>query len=97
MFPKTISTAPCPTALHFLLELLSLRCKRINLASIRPNKTSEHDLYFLDSRTILTNATEDACKETNSIYLGRDVFLEVYKTKEGKGTTFFIKLPVTEK
>lgn len=36
----------------------------------------QHNLYFLDSRTIETNATEDACKNTNSIYLGRDVFLE---------------------
>lgn len=36
----------------------------------------QNNLYFLDSRTIETHATEDACKNTNSIYLGRDVFLE---------------------
>ena len=37
---------------------------------------NQNNLYFLDSRTIVTPATENACKNTNSIYLGRDVFLE---------------------
>ena len=35
-----------------------------------------NNLYFLDSRTIETHATENACNNTHSIYLGRDVFLE---------------------
>lgn len=46
---------------------------------------NEHDLYFLDSRTIITNATEDACKETHSIYLGRNVFLEADKNRSYSG------------
>ena len=46
---------------------------------------NEHKLYFLDSRTIITNGTTDACKETNSIYLGRDVFLEADKNKSYSG------------
>ena len=45
----------------------------------------EHDLYFLDSRTIETKATENACKNTQSIYLGRDVFLEADKNKSYQG------------
>lgn len=48
----------------------------------------KHNLYFLDSRTIVTHATEDACKETNSIYLGRDVFLEADKNKSYNGVKF---------
>ena len=49
------------------------------------NYAKENDLYFLDSRTIITDAVEKACEETNSIYLGRDVFLEADKNKSYKG------------
>ena len=49
------------------------------------NYAQKHNLYFLDSRTIETNATEDACKNTNSIYLGRDVFLEPNKNRSYNG------------
>lgn len=45
----------------------------------------KHNLYFLDSRTIETKATENAAKETDSIYLGRDVFLEADKNKSYSG------------
>ena len=45
----------------------------------------EHGLYFLDSRTIETKATENACKNTQSIYLRRDVFLEADKNKSYQG------------
>ncbi len=48
-------------------------------------------LYFLDSRTIETKATEEACKETNSIYLGRDVFLEADKNRSYNGVLFRIE------
>ena len=48
----------------------------------------QHNLYFLDSRTIETKATENACKETNSIYLGRDVFLEADKNRSYGGVKF---------
>ncbi len=44
-----------------------------------------HNLYFLDSRTIETNATVQACRDTNSIYLGRDVFLEADKNRSYSG------------
>ncbi len=49
---------------------------------------NEHNLYFLDSRTIETNGTTDACKDTNSIYLGRDVFLEADKNKSYAGVKY---------
>jgi len=52
------------------------------------NFAKENNLYFLDSRTIMTNAIEDACKETNSIYLGRDVFLEADKNRSYQGVCY---------
>ncbi len=52
------------------------------------NYAKEHNLYFLDSRTIETKATEDASKDTNSIYLGRDVFLEADKNKSYSGVVY---------
>lgn len=59
------------------------------------NFAKEHKLYFLDSRTIETHATEDACKETNSIYLGRDVFLEADKNRSYAGVCFRLKEAAT--
>lgn len=47
-----------------------------------------NDLYFLDSRTIETKATEEACKKTDSIYLGRDVFLEADKNRSYYGVCY---------
>lgn len=52
------------------------------------NYAKKNNLYFLDSRTIETNATVDACKDTNSIYLGRDVFLEADKNRSYGGVKF---------
>ena len=49
------------------------------------NHAKKLGLYFLDSRTIETSATENACKNTNSIYLGRDVFLEADKNRSYSG------------
>ena len=42
-------------------------------------------LAALDSRTIETHATEDACQNTQSVYLGRDVFLEPNKNRSYQG------------
>ena len=52
------------------------------------NYAKAHNLYFLDSRTIETHATTDAAKETNSIYLGRDEFLEADKNKSYANVKF---------
>ena len=46
------------------------------------------NLYFLDSRTVETNATIEAAKETNSVYLGRDEFLEADKNKSYSNVKF---------
>lgn len=48
----------------------------------------ENNLYLLDSRTIETNATKQACEETDSIYLGRDEFLEADKNKSYSNVKF---------
>ena len=52
------------------------------------NYAKQNDLYFLDSRTIETNAVVDASKETNSVYLGRDEFLEADKNKSYSNAKF---------
>lgn len=52
------------------------------------NYANQNNLYFLDSRTIETNATELAAKETKSIYLGRDEFLEADKNKSYSNAKF---------
>ena len=52
------------------------------------NFAKENNLYFLDSRTIETTATEDACLETNSVYLGRNVFLEADKNRSYQGVCY---------
>ena len=52
------------------------------------NFANSHGLYFLDSRTIETTGVVDACKETNSIYLGRDEFLEADKNKSYSNVKF---------
>ena len=49
------------------------------------NFAKDNNLYFLDSRTIETHATEDACQNTQSVYLGRDVFLEPNKNRSYQG------------
>lgn len=52
------------------------------------NYANQNNLYFLDSRTIETTAVTDAAKETNSIYLGRDEFLEADKNKSYSNAKF---------
>ena len=52
------------------------------------NYVNQNGLYFLDSRTIETNATTLAAEETNSIYLGRDEFLEADKNKSYSNVKF---------
>lgn len=52
------------------------------------NYSNQNGLYFLDSRTIETNGVTEAAKETNSIYLGRDEFLEADKNKSYANAKF---------
>lgn len=44
-----------------------------------------HNLFFLDSRTIVSSKAEEACEEAGCVYLGRDVFLEADKNKSYEG------------
>lgn len=52
------------------------------------NFAKQNNLYFLDSRTIETNSVTQASKETNSVYLGRDEFLEADKNKSYSNAKF---------
>ena len=52
------------------------------------NYAGQNNLYFLDSRTIETNSVVNASKETDSIYLGRDEFLEADKNKSYANAKF---------
>lgn len=52
------------------------------------NFANQNNLYFLDSRTIETNAVTEAAKETKSVYLGRDEFLEADKNKSYSNAKF---------
>ena len=76
-----------PSIKGFNIHIGSGVSKNKNLMKTIYDFANENNLYFLDSRTIVTNATEDAAKETNSIYLGRDVFLEADKNKTYSGVT----------
>lgn len=77
-----------PEIKGFNIHIGSGVSKNKELMKVIYNYAKENNLYFLDSRTIVTTATEDACKETNSIYLGRDVFLEADKNKSYNGVCF---------
>lgn len=52
------------------------------------NFANHNNLYFLDSRTIETTASKKASEETDSIYLGRDEFLEADKNKSYSNVKF---------
>jgi len=52
------------------------------------NYANANGFYFLDSKTIETNAIELAAEETNSLYLGRDEFLEADKNKSYSNVKF---------
>lgn len=52
------------------------------------NFANLHNMYFLDSRTIETNSVTEAAKATNSVYLGRDEFLEADKNKSYANVKF---------
>lgn len=59
--------------------------KNRKLMSVIYDYAKKHNLYFLDSRTIETDSTVQACNDTQSIYLGRDVFLEADKNRSYQG------------
>lgn len=77
-----------PNIKGFNIHIGSGVSRNKTLMSAIYNYANQNNLYFLDSRTIETKGTEDACKETNSIYLGRNVFLEADKNRSYAGVKF---------
>ena len=77
-----------PNIRGFNIHIGSGVSKNKTLMTAIYNFAKENNLYFLDSRTIETHATEDACQSTNSIYLGRDVFLEADKNRSYGGAKY---------
>lgn len=74
-----------PNVKGFNIHIGSGVSRNKELMKVIYNFAKNRNLYFLDSRTIVTNATEDACADTDSIYLGRDVFLEADKNRSYSG------------
>lgn len=77
--------ASLPNVKGFNIHIGSGVSQNKQIMSAIYNYANQNGLYFLDSRTIETDATEKACTETKSIYLGRDVFLEPNKNKTYSG------------
>ncbi len=65
-----------PLAKGFNIHIGSGASQNIKLMQNMYDYAKEHNLFFLDSRTILTDKCEEAATLSNSIYIGRDVFLE---------------------
>ncbi len=77
--------AEMPEAKGFNIHIGSGASRNQELMKAMYDYSSSHDLYFLDSRTNLGDKCEEASKMSNSIYLGRDVFLEPNKNKSYAG------------
>lgn len=77
-----------PNAKGFNIHIGSGVSRNKTLMTAIYNHARHLGLYFLDSRTIETTATEDACAETGSVYLGRDVFLEANKNRSYQGVCY---------
>lgn len=74
-----------PNVKGFNIHIGSGVSRNKNLMTAIYDFAKSKGLYFLDSRTIETKATEEAASLTNSIYLGRDVFLEADKNRSYSG------------
>ncbi len=74
-----------PDAKGFNIHIGSGVSKNQEIMTSIYDYAKKHNLYFLDSRTIETHATKDACKGTDSFYLGRDLFLEAGKNRSYEG------------
>lgn len=74
-----------PNVKGFNIHIGSGASQNVELMKAMYDYANEHNLYFLDSRTILADKCEEACTMANSIYLGRDVFLEPEHNKSYSG------------
>lgn len=74
-----------PNIAGFNIHIGSGVCQNVELMKAVYDYANDHNLYFLDSRTIISDKCEEACQASNSIYLGRDVFLEPSHNRSYKG------------
>lgn len=80
-----------PNCKGFNIHIGSGASRNKELMGAMYDYANKHNMFFLDSRTILDDKCEEACQSTNSIYLGRDVFLEPEKNRSYAGVTSRLK------
>lgn len=84
-----------PQAKGFNIHIGSGASQNKELMTALYNYANTNNLYFLDSRTILSDKCEEACASTGGIYLGRDIFLEPEHNRSHVGVTSRLKQAVT--
>lgn len=77
-----------PNAKGFNIHIGSGASRNKELMEAMYKYADSHNMFFLDSRTILDDKCEDASKSASSVYLGRDVFLEPEKNRSYAGVTY---------
>lgn len=76
-----------PNAKGFNIHIGSGVSQNVELMQSIYNYAKDHNLFFLDSRTILADKCEEAAMRSNSLYIGRDVFLEPEHNRSYAGVT----------
>lgn len=76
-----------PEAKGFNIHIGSGASQNLELMKALYSYADANNMFFLDSRTILTDKCEEACHASGSIYLGRDVFLEPEDNRSYVGIT----------
>lgn len=79
--------ATMPEAKGFNIHIGSGASKNASLMSEMYKYADQHNMFFLDSRTVIEDKCEEACKMAGSTYLGRDIFLEPSKNRSYAGVT----------
>lgn len=74
-----------PNAKGFNIHIGSGVSRNEQIMEAMYNYANKNDIMFLDSRTNSGDKCEEASQITNSIYLGRDVFLEPHKNRSYSG------------
>ena len=77
--------ASMPQAKGFNFHIGSGVNKNLTLMKALYHYALAHNMFFLDSRTIVGGVGEQACSQEGGIYLGRDVFLEPEKNRSYQG------------
>lgn len=77
--------ATMPQAKGFNIHIGSGASRNAELMQAMYEYANAHNMLFLDSRTNSGDKCEEVSKQTGSIYLGRDVFLEPHKNRSYVG------------